>query len=241
MPRRRRRLSVTGLSAVVAMMALAPLPSLAQSTIPEAGTDFLAPTIDGDPANPPRFRKPGAAKPAPDGQTVVPGRFSNTATPSRIGATPTFGSPPAFGAGSTGFDSTSDPRRKAKGARCRNRCRAPPPIATFVPVDAGPSVTPAKLKAPVKPQPRTPEVHPATAAARPGASLPGPRQPLPLSNPPPEVHPLVAATRPGAVLPPPLPTPPSLRRFRPVTRRPARRRPTPCRSARRGRRRDGCR
>ena len=61
-PRRRRRLSVTGLSAILAMVALAPRLGLAQSTVPEAGTDFLAPTIDGDPANPPRFRKPGTVR-----------------------------------------------------------------------------------------------------------------------------------------------------------------------------------
>ncbi len=134
MARRRRRLSVTGLSAILAMVALAPRLGLAQSTVPEAGTDFLAPTIDGDPANPPRFRKPGTVPRTPNGQTLPTGRFSNTTAPSRIGATPTFGSPQAFGAGDTGFDSTNDPRRKSKTPVKNPNVVAPPPITTFVPV-----------------------------------------------------------------------------------------------------------
>jgi hypothetical protein len=209
-PRRRRRLSVTGLSAILVMVALAPRLGFAQSTVPEAGTDFLAPTIDGDPANPPRFRKPGTVPRTPNGQPLPTGRFSSTTpAPSRIGATPSFGSPPAFGAGDTGFDSTSNPRRKSKTQVKKPNVLAPPPITTFVPVKPITPVTPAK--APAKPPPKLPEVHPATAAARPGATLPPPALPIPLSNPPPEVHPLVAATRPGAALPVPPPlTPPSL-------------------------------
>ena len=213
MARRRRRLSVTGLSAILAMVALAPRLGLAQSTVPEAGTDFLAPTIDGDPANPPRFRKPGTVPRTPNGQTLPTGRFSNTTVPSRIGATPSFGSPPAFGAGDTGFDSTNDPRRKSKAPVKNPNVVAPPPITTFVPVKPTKPVTPGKAaaKPPAKSLPKSPEVHPATAAARPGATLPALAVPIPLSNPPPEVHPLIAATRPGAALPVPPPlTPPSL-------------------------------
>ena len=117
-PRRRRRLSVTGLSAILAMVALAPRLGLAQSTSPGGQAPIsLQPTIDGDPANPPRFRKPGTVARTPNGQTLPTGRFSNTTAPSRIGATPSFGSPPAFGAGDTGFDSSNDPRRKSK-TRC---------------------------------------------------------------------------------------------------------------------------
>jgi hypothetical protein len=217
-PRRRRPLSVTGLSAIVVMVALAPLPGLAQSTTPEAGTDFLAPTVDGDPANPPRFRKPGTTTRTPDGKPLPTGRFSNSIAPSiapsRIGATPSFGSPQGFGAGDTGFDSSNDPRRKSKAPPKNPNIIAPPPVTTFVPVTptlpGAPGKAAAKPPAKLPPKTAASEVHPATAAARPGATLPAQPLPIPLSNPPPEVHPLVAATRPGAALPMPPPlTPPT--------------------------------
>ncbi|HXW39663.1 MAG TPA: outer membrane beta-barrel protein [Xanthobacteraceae bacterium] len=89
---------------------------------------------------------------------------------------PVYGNPAGFGAGDTGFDSSN--------ARKRKRLPSVPPTL---------------------PAPPAPEVHPAKAAARPGATLPPPPGPWPISNPPPEVHPPAAASRPGAVLPIPPP------------------------------------
>ena len=45
----------------------------------------------------------------PGNQSLPPGTFT---APSRIGATPVYGSPTGFGAGDTGFDSMNTPRRK---------------------------------------------------------------------------------------------------------------------------------
>jgi hypothetical protein len=58
---------------------------------------------------------------------------------------------------------------------------------------------------PASPPPLAPEIHPAKAANRPGAFLPAPPDPWPLSNPPTVVYPSAAAGRPGAVLPIPPP------------------------------------
>ncbi len=49
--------------------------------------------------------------------------------------------------------------------------------------------------------PPAPEIYPAKAADRPGATVPTPPEPLPVSNPPLQVYPRAAASRPGAVLP----------------------------------------
>jgi hypothetical protein len=210
-PRRRRRLSVTGLGVLMAAVAWAPAPSLAQSPTPEAGTDLLQPTLDGDQANPQRFRKPGQTGRGPNGQAVVPGKFSNPA-PSRIGATPIFGSPPALGAGTTGFNSTNDPRQKAKARKLPNVGLNATPETTF----GQPEYTITPAPPPKKPRQvaTPPEIHPKAAAQRTGATLPVPPQPAPLSNPLPEVHPLKAAQRPGAVTPvpqePALPLPPDM-------------------------------
>jgi hypothetical protein len=64
----------------------------------QAGTDdyLMRPLIDGDPANPPRFRRPQGAR-------------TTAATPSRQ-----FGFEPGFGASTTGFDSTNIRKKKAK-------------------------------------------------------------------------------------------------------------------------------
>jgi hypothetical protein len=205
-PRRRRPLSGIGLAvaaalaavAAVAAIALTSMASLAQTPLADRGVDLLQPSLDGNPATPPRFRRPQAAAPAAP------------AAPSRIGATPVYGSPSGFGAGDTGFDSTNARRRKTRApAPAPAIAGAPQPETTFEPVPALTLPAPSKPPAPTPKQP--PEIHPAKAAGRPGAALPPPPDPLPVSNPPPEVHPLTAANRPGAIvpIPPPLDFQPS--------------------------------
>ena len=198
-----RRWCVLGVTGSIGI-ALAPLTSMAQT--PGAASDTIAgllqPALDGKPVKPPRFQRPGEklsqSTPPP------PGKFT---APTRIGATPTYGSPTGFGAGDTGFDSSGKPRRK-KPARAPavQTSIAPQPEGTFTPV---PTFAPPAQATPKKAQPAkppAPEIHPLRAANRPGALLPPPDEPAPLSNPPPEVHPRTAANRPGAmiVVPPPI-------------------------------------
>ncbi len=208
------------------MLALAvitvPLPALAQTPNPDnagnatgsgtfggglgtsgnagSGSDLLTPSLD-NPAVPRSFRKAG--QPQPPDQAPPTNQFA----PTRIGATPAYGSPNGFGAGDTGFDSMNTPRSKKK----KKAAQAPVPGAvvpqapatTFTPV---PTFTPA---APNTPPPQAkepaPDVYPKKAAVRPGAALPAFPDDVPISNPAPEVHPLVAASRPGATLPIPPP------------------------------------
>jgi hypothetical protein len=208
LPRRCRRLSTRGLGIAVAAFVLAPTPGAAQTPAWDAQRELLQPRLDGDLSAPQRFRKRRTADPrAPVGQPP-PGRFT-TAAPSRIGAAPPrFGTPPASGAGSTGFDSqdAAPPRRTAK-TKPANAGLVPPPVTTFAPPPL-PTTTAAPAAA-AKPPPRAvrraPEIQPPLAAARQGATLPAPPEPLPVTNPPPEVHPTAAASRPGAVLPVPPP------------------------------------
>jgi hypothetical protein len=77
-------------------LAAQPLPSL------------LRPFVDGDPSNPPRFRKPDAAR----------------------AQLPRFAVPPAAGAGRTGFDSTNAARRKTKAKAAPATALAPSPPVT---------------------------------------------------------------------------------------------------------------
>jgi hypothetical protein len=173
----------------------------AQNAAPVYGTDLLQPSLQGNPNNPPRFRRPGDTS-APDNQVPPTNTFTQ---PSRIGATPVYGSPTGFGAGNTGFDSTNTPPRKRRAQAAAAAAQATPAAeTTFAPVPTFTSPPPPKPPTPKKPVP--PELHPARAAARPGATLPPRPDPKPVSNPPPEVHPLAAANRAGGVLvvPPPL-------------------------------------
>lgn len=194
---RRRPLSAARLvvGMAVAAAALAPLTCAAQTSGNDV--DLLQPSLNGNPANPPRFRRSGDTTIAQTSQPPT-GAFM---APSRIGATPVYGSPTGFGAGDTGFNSKNTPR----GKRIRQQSQAagstlgPPPESTFLPVPEPPPKLPVEVPA------VRPEVHPARAAARPGAVLPPPYEPLPVTNPPPEVHPVAAANRPGAVLPIPPP------------------------------------
>ena len=66
--------------------------------------DLLQPSLQGNPATPPRFRQPGQGT-NPLGNEAPPvGAF---AASSMIGTMPVYGSPNGFGAGNTGFDSTN--------------------------------------------------------------------------------------------------------------------------------------
>jgi hypothetical protein len=196
--RRRRAPNLTGI-ALAAMIGLSAMPSMAQT--PNSGTDLLQPSLDGNPAIPPRFRQPGEAALPAGNQSLAPGTF--TATP-RLGATPIYGSPTGFGAGDTGFDSMNTPRRKKLAQNPPSASGATPqPETTFAPVPRYTSRAASKPAAPKKPAAAA--IHPNKAAIRTGAVLPPPAEPLPLSNPPAEVHPLTAANRPGAVLPVPPP------------------------------------
>jgi len=187
-------------------IVLTPAPGAAQTPTPASGTiaELLQPALDGKPATPPRFRGPGEKALSP--ATPPPGKF---AAPTRIGATPIYGSPTGFGAGNTGFDSSGKPRRKKAAppsASSVGTTIAPQPEATFTPVPTFAPPAPVVEKKPAPTKPRPAEIHPRKAANRPGAVLPPPAEPPPLNNPPPEVHPLAAANRPGAVIvvPPPV-------------------------------------
>jgi hypothetical protein len=191
--------------AAAAAIALSPIPGAAQ-TLPSTNTenpdsDLLQPSLQGNPAQPPRFRRPG--QPPPPTEEVPP---TNKFAPSRIGATPTYGSPSGLGAADTGFDALNIPRSKRKkppqqpapGALVPQQ-----PETTFTPV---PTYNPAA--SPIPPQqikPPPPEIYPLRAALRVGATLPPPPDEVPVNNPPPEIHPVAAANRQGASLPVPGP------------------------------------
>ena len=134
MPRRRRTLDVTGLAvpAAVAAVALTSMASVAQTPLAGPSVDLLQPSLDGNPATPPRFRRPRDTAASARDQAPAAGTFT---APSRIGATPVYGSPSGFGAGDTGFDSTNARRRKTLAqAPAPALAGAPQPETTFEPV-----------------------------------------------------------------------------------------------------------
>ena len=181
--------------------------TLAGSSSAGSSGDLLQPSLQGNPATPPRFRRPGQAQPhagePPPINTFAPPR---TFAPTRIGATPTYGSPNGFGAGDTGYNSLSIPRNKRKKPAQKPLPGAivpQQPETTFTPV---PTFNPAASpRPPLQVKPPLPVIYPLRAATRPGAILPPPADDLPVNNPPPEVHPVSAANRPGAALPVPAP------------------------------------
>jgi hypothetical protein len=201
-PCRRRTLSGTGL-AILAFAALAPgaPTAFAQTPLFDSSTDLLAPPPQSDQNNVPRFRRDNQNAPPLE---PPPGLFT---APSRVGATPVYGSPPAFGAGNTGFDSTNTARRKrAKPAPSSAAPAQAQPDSTFMPVPALSGA--AAAVTPPPPDAATPPaaaVEPLKAANRPGAVIPPPAEPLPVSNPPAAVYPEAAAKRSGATLPIPPP------------------------------------
>jgi hypothetical protein len=202
-PRRRRMLSGTGL-AILAFAALAPgaPAAFAQTPLLDSSTDLLAPPLQSDQNNAPRFRRANE-KTLP--LEPPPGMFT---APSRVGATPIYGSPPAFGAGNTGFDSTNTGRRKRVNPAPSGAAPAQaPPDSTFMPVPAlsgaaaAAKPPPSVAGAPDAATPPAAAVEPLKAANRPGAVIPPPAEPLPVSNPPAAVYPAAAAKRSGATLP----------------------------------------
>ena len=189
--------------AAAAFVVLVSDPAASQTpstNLAAASTDLLQPSLQGNPATLPRFRKPGQKRPSAEEPPPT-----NTFAPNRIGATPTYGSPSGLGAADTGFDSLNVPRAKRKKP-------APPPVlrtivpqppeTTFTPVPTyNPAIAPPPAPQQIKVPP--PEVYPLRAAMRVGATLPPPPPPLQeelVNNPPPEVHPLAAANRPGSSL-----------------------------------------
>jgi hypothetical protein len=194
--------------AAAAFVVLVSDPAASQTpstNLAAASTDLLQPSLQGNPATLPRFRKPGQKRPSAEEPPPT-----NTFAPNRIGATPTYGSPSGLGAADTGFDSLNVSRAKRKTP-------APPPVlrtivpqppeTTFTPVPTyNPAIAPPPAPQQIKVPP--PEVYPLRAAMRVGATLPPPPPPLQeelVNNPPPEVHPLAAANRPGNSLPAPGP------------------------------------
>ena len=113
-----------------ASRAQTPAPDAA-TPAPDSGSDLLQPKLQGSAKTLPRFRRPGEPAPARGNQPPPTGKFT---APSRIGATPIYGSPPALGAGETGYDSTNNRRRKKP---------------------AQPSTTPGGTPAGAPPQPQT--------------------------------------------------------------------------------------
>jgi hypothetical protein len=203
-PRRRLNASALVCLAAAVFMAIFSGPAGAQTPSTDSGIsndNLLQPSLQGNPATPPRFRRPGQKRRAEEEPPPV-----NTFAPSRIGATPTYGSPDASGAATTGFDANNTPREK------RKKPQLPAPRA-IVPQEAETTFTPVPTYNPGAPtpptpeqlKPPTPEVYPRRAATRVGAILPEPAEDLPVNNPPPEIHPVVAANRPGATFPAPGP------------------------------------
>jgi hypothetical protein len=197
LPRRRRTLSVTSLAVpAVAALALSAIPALAQTPPLPSSVDLLAPSPEGNP-NAEQFRQNDSVTMADD-QAPPAGVFT---TPSRIGATPTYGTPPAFGAGNTGFDSSNTGRdKRLTPAPTPMTPAQAQPDATFEPIPTFGAPAPAPPQ-PSPPPPVPPEIHPLKAANRQGAVLPPIPETLPVSNPPPQVYPQAAANRPGAVVP----------------------------------------
>ncbi len=205
--RRRANASTIVCLVAIALVALSTRQAAAQTPSPSpnsaaASGDLFQPSLQGNPATSPRFRRPGQKR--PDADEPPP---TNTFAPSRIGATPSYGSPDASGAGGTGFDSlnVSRDKRKKRAPLPTPRAIVPQePETTFTPVPTYNPTAPAP-PAPQQLKPPPPEVYPQRAAVRIGAILPQPPEDLPVNNPPPEVHPVTAANRPGAALPAPGP------------------------------------
>jgi hypothetical protein len=128
-PRLQYRRYAVLLAAVLVAMTVPP-ELWAQTSLPSV----LRPVLDGDPADPPRFRKPNA---------------------SRRTQTPSFGAPPGSGAGKTGFNSTNARRRKATAAKPKAAAAAkllPVTPASRVPQPR--AVTRAQITPGIAPPPR---------------------------------------------------------------------------------------
>ncbi len=128
MPRLRHALSLAASGVVMGVAALALAPAHAQTPqVNQVPQPNQVPPVnqpladDGD-----LFRLPNAATvfaPPVKQDLRAPGRFrrakpaqQDSGGPTRFGQIPVYGNPPAFGAGTTGFDSTNAKRRKARAA-----------------------------------------------------------------------------------------------------------------------------
>jgi hypothetical protein len=152
-----------GVAIVVALLGAS---AMAQAPAPPLGP--LRPSIED-----------GSDQPGPPGQ---PGRPRATRDPSRIGQIPSYGNPPASGAGTTGFDSTNR----------RRRAGTPPPVAQSAPQSI---LAPAAIPLPPS----------ATRGSRPGLPLlPAfPRRPEPTGvNPPPATPTSLTDQPPSGASPP---------------------------------------
>jgi hypothetical protein len=180
---------------------LGPPDAMAQAVIPDPNAAFLPPNTSQQQ----RLRR---RRGQTQDQTLGAGTF---AAPSRIGATPQYGSPQGFGAATSGFDSMNLPKDKKKKLQAQvptmPRPGVPVPETTFDPLATTQFAVPAPpptTTAAKTPAPPT-QVYPTKAAARHGAVMPPLYTPLPIDNVPSEVHPQPASTRPGAALPVPAP------------------------------------
>jgi len=178
----------------------APGATMTRAVIPDPNASLLQPSLQGNPNSPPKFRKPGTA----DNQTPPTNTF---VAPSRIGATPKYGSQQGFGAGDTGFDSMNLTKAEKKKLQAQAAPPPPPgvevPETTFDPLPTTEFAVPPAPAAPIQPGTSAPEVYPRKAANRPGSELPPQYLQPPVSNPQAEIYPLPASNRPGAKLLPP--------------------------------------
>jgi hypothetical protein len=113
---------------VMALLLLAPGQAVAQQT-DSSDSLFLAPSLDGNPQAPPRFR------PAPKEDQRQPAQFVQL---------PSFSYRPAIGAGSTGFDSTNGARRNKKTRSTTKAKPAANPGATVLGISQQPDGTSTK-------------------------------------------------------------------------------------------------
>lgn len=127
MPRRRQPPLPLGAGALAAVLAFAATQVVAQTATTDPA--LMRPALDGDPLNPPRFRRPR-------GQTAGSAQTAQAQS---------FQYQPGFGAGTTGFDSTNA-RRKGKAAqKAKAGSAATPTVAATVPAQAATSPAAARL------------------------------------------------------------------------------------------------
>lgn len=120
-----RRLPILAVVVLGLVLLAAASPVHAQSG--DEGAGLLRPVLDGDPRNPPRFRR--ASVPA-------------SAAPTRFGQLPSYGYQPGLGVGSTGFDSVNARRKKAAALKPgQARVVSAPGSAVFLTGGAASSLT----------------------------------------------------------------------------------------------------
>ena len=121
---------VVGAAGLLLVWTMALTPTARAQTPPSPPSDLLQPSLQGNPLTLPRFQKPGQS--APLANQAPP---TNTFTASsRIGATPTYGSPNGMGEGDTGYDSTNMPKGKRKKRAAQKAAAGPQPNGTFTQV-----------------------------------------------------------------------------------------------------------